>query len=89
MTNTYDKQSFGMGGNITLTSAQGLTTFDACVLHCIEDTSFTTLTDSLQSPGGAAVTGRTYTQGTVLYGKFSQVQVTSGAVRCYLSLPLS
>jgi|TARA_R110000824_G_scaffold164451_2_gene340696 hypothetical protein len=89
MPNIYDEQSFGAAGSQTLTSAQGSTTIDACAIQCIGDTVFATLTDGLEASGGAASTSLTYTDGIVLFGKFSTVSVTSGAARCYLSSPLS
>jgi len=88
MPNIYDEQSFGAAGSITLTAAQGSTAIDAAWIRCIGATVFTTLTDGLEASGGAASTSLTYTDGTTLYGKFSTINVASGAARCYLSSPL-
>lgn len=71
----------GEGGNTNETGTTARTgNWDT--LHCLTDTVFSLLTDSLNS-GGDAITGLTLPAGTLLFGRFTAFTLTSGAVRAY------
>ena len=84
MTNDIDKQSFGQGGAILLTSAEGALTGEWCAIQCLTDATFTTLTWSkLDTTNGAAITAPTFPQGSVIYGQFAAITVATGTVVAY------
>ena len=85
----YDKQTFGVSGSSTLTSAEGAVTDDFCAIQCITAATFTTLTDEVEDSGSSDVTAPTYPAGLIIYGKFSAITVATGTVRAYKSQLLS
>lgn len=47
----------------------------------VEDASFTTLIDSTRD--GSAITGLTFTAGTLIHGRFTTIQLASGSCIAY------
>ena len=91
MANRHDQQSFSASGTATILAATGAVTgVRLCAIQCIEATVFSVLTDVAERPGYASsVTGRTYPAGFTLYGQFTALTVSSGAVRVTFASPLS
>lgn len=87
MTAYLDKQNAGLGGVIYETGTTALSSIDVAVIQCLTDTVFATLTNTLGS--GDAITGVTLPAGTLLYGKFTAITLTSGAIAAYKSIPLN
>jgi len=63
---------------------------DVCVsvIQILEDTVFAKLKGNANIKGismvsGVVTAGATYIAGDVIYGRFSKIQLASGAVRCY------
>ena len=86
------KQMFSEAGTVTLTSAGGSIEGEFVAVQCIAETVFAVLADAVErAPSavggtGASVTvAQTYPAGFVLYGRFTQIQLTSGAVRVTLA----
>lgn len=50
-------------------------------IQIIEDVIFTTLTDA--SRDGAVITGMTFAAGTVIYGRFTTIELASGSCIAY------
>jgi hypothetical protein len=91
MTHT-SKQLFSEDGTVTLTSAGNTITGEFVAIQCIADTVFTTLTEpraklpsDLGGSGGSVVVGQTYPAGFTLFGVFTAIRLTSGAVRVTLN----
>lgn len=72
---------FGQRGVIVETGTSALTGLDAYAIQLLADTEFATLTESNKT--GDNMTGFSIPAGTVLFGNFSAVTLTSGAVRIY------
>lgn len=91
MANRHDQQSFSESGTATILAATGAVTgVNLCAIQCIEDTVFSVLTDKAERSGYASsVTGRTYPAGFALYGQFTALTVTSGAVRVTFASPVA
>lgn len=53
MSSTYEKNQYGLAGNISIASASGAITGDFCEILCIGSTTFTTLTDALERTSAA------------------------------------
>lgn len=81
--NRFDKQASGEAGVIYETGTTALTGLDVCKITCLTATTFATLTNALAS--GDAITGIAIAAGVDLYGKFTHVTLTSGAVALYKS----
>ena len=81
--NRFDKQQLGEAGVIYETGTTALTGLDVCKITCLTATTFTALTNTLAT--GDAITGIAIAAGVELYGKFSAVTLTSGAVALYKS----
>lgn len=86
-----DKQAFGEGGNFTILPGSGEidlgVTNRAVAIQCIEETTFTALTDEFER---GAVTGdnaddQTYPAGFTLYGRFKLIHLATGAARVTLA----
>ena len=82
------KQMFSETGTVTITSANGSIEGEFVTIQCIADTVFTTLADSVErapsavgGTGASVTTAQTYPAGFTLYGRFTQIALTSGAVR--------
>jgi hypothetical protein len=82
------KQMFSESGTVTLTSSSGVVSGEFVALQCVADTVFSTLTDivevapsALGGSGSSPALSLTYPAGFVLFGRFTEVGVTSGAVR--------
>ena len=87
MTHT-SKQLFAENGTVTLTSAGNTISGEFVEIQCITDTVFTTLTESgvnvpseLGGTGGSVVLAQTYPARFTLRGRFTNIRLTSGAVR--------
>jgi hypothetical protein len=87
MTHT-SKQLFSENGTVTLTSAGGTVVGEFVAIQCISDTVFSTLSEDLDDTpadlggsGGSVVLAQTYPAGFVLFGRFTRIALTSGAVR--------
>lgn len=83
---------FSEDGTVTITSASATITGEFVTIQCISDTVFTTLVNSrevlpsaLGGSGGSVVTAQTYPAGFTLYGRFTSLLLTSGAVRVTLA----
>ena len=92
MTNHTSKQMFAEDGTVTITSASGTISGEFVAIQCISDTVFTTLTNSrevlpsaLGGSGGSVATAQTYPAGFTLFGRFTAIRLTSGAVRVTLA----
>jgi hypothetical protein len=53
MSATYEKNQYGLAGNISIASASGAITGDFCEILCIGSTTFTALTDALERTSAA------------------------------------
>jgi len=91
MTHT-SKQLFSENGTVTLTSAGDTITGEFVAIQCISDTVFATLTEptavlpsALGGTGGSVAVAQTYPAGFTLFGRFTAVDLTSGAVRVTLA----
>jgi hypothetical protein len=91
MTHT-SKQLFSEDGTVTLTSAGGTISGEFVAIQCIADTVFATLTEprakvpsDLGGTGGSVVVAQTYSVGSTLFGRFTAISLTSGAVRVTLA----
>jgi phosphoheptose isomerase len=91
MTHT-SKQMFAEDGTVTITSASATISGEFVAIQCISDTVFTTLTNSrevlpssLGGSGGSVATAQTYPAGFTLFGRFTAIRLTSGAVRVTLA----
>jgi hypothetical protein len=54
------------------------------LIHCIENTVFSKLTDGLRSTNSNNITGFTVPIGAIIGGEFTEVQLTSGKVILYV-----
>ena len=91
MTHT-SKQMFSEDGTVTITSAANTITGEFVAIQCISETVFTTLTEprakvpsELGGSGGSVVTAQTYPAGFTMFGVFTAIRLTSGAVRVTLN----
>jgi len=91
MTHT-SKQLFSENGTISLTSAGDTVSGEFVAIQCISDTVFDTLTESnavipsaAGGTGGSVAAAQTYPAGFTLFGRFTAVEVASGAVRITLA----
>ncbi len=66
-------------GVVVETGTTALTSQNFFAITCLTDTVFATLTDGLAS--GDAMTGFTITAGLTIFGDFTAVTLTSGAIR--------
>jgi len=85
----------GFNSELSILSAQagqsGVTNFNDTTartgnwfaIQIIADVVFTTLTESDAEGTADMVTGITYSAGTVIYGKFTAITLTSGTCRAY------
>jgi hypothetical protein len=72
---------FGQRGVIVETGTTAITGIDAYAIQLLADTTFATLTEDNKS--GDNMTGFSIPAGTVLFGNFRAVTLTSGAIRIY------
>lgn len=79
--NDVDSQFFGAKGVEYETGTTALTAKNYYAITTLTDTVFATLTNSLAS--GDAITGITIPAGVTLYGNFTAVTLTSGAIAGY------
>jgi hypothetical protein len=91
MTHT-SKQLFAENGTVTLTSAGDTITGEFVEIQCISATVFDTLTESgvkvpseLGGTGGSVVVAQTYPALFKLKGRFTAINLASGAVRVTLA----
>lgn len=71
----------GMKGYTDLTTTT-IRTGHWFAIQFLEDTIIADITEPLHE-GDALITGRTFASGTILYGYFTSLQLTSGACRAY------
>jgi hypothetical protein len=83
--NRFDKQQLGESGVIYESGTTALTGLDICKITTITTTTFSVLTNALATPTSDAITGIAIPAGVDLYGKFTNVTLTSGAVALYKS----
>lgn len=84
----YLAQYFGEYGTVTLTSGTGSVSTEFAILEVMTDgTTFNLLSDRYAS-GATAAVSVTYDAGAILRGKFTLVNVATGAVRAYKSAPM-
>lgn len=95
MNSIVSKQLFSESGTVTLTETSGVVSGEFVSLQCIADTVFSDLTDivevdpfDLGGSGGSVAATLTYPAGFVLYGRFTTVGLTSGAVRATLAVKI-
>jgi hypothetical protein len=81
--NRFDKQQLGETGVIYESGTTALTGLDVCKITTITATTFSVLINTLAT--GDAITGIAIPAGVDLYGKFTAVTLTSGAVALYKS----
>jgi hypothetical protein len=86
------KQLFSEAGNLTLTDASGEVTGEFAAIQILDETTFETLVDAIEVDaedfGGDTTTPAvdlTYAPGTLLVGRFTKIEVTSGACRVALA----
>lgn len=79
--NRFDKQNSGEAGVIYETSTTPRTGLDVCKITTLVTTRFTTLTNALAT--GSNIAGIDIAAGVDLYGRFTAVTLTSGAVAMY------
>jgi hypothetical protein len=86
------KQLFSEAGTITLVPASNTITGEFVAIQCLSTTVFTTLTDAVDFPastyggaGASVAATQTYPAGFILYGRFTAIRLTSGAVRVTLA----
>lgn len=60
--------------------------FCYCALHCIAETVIDSYDVDSSAPITGTLAGVTFSAGTVLYGKFVELTLTSGAVLAYLGV---
>jgi hypothetical protein len=72
---------FGQRGVIVETGDTALTSLDAYAIQLLEDTTFSTLTESNKT--GDDMTGFAIPAGVTLFGNFTAITLTSGKVRIY------
>jgi hypothetical protein len=82
----YDVKSannfaLGQGGTVVETGTTALTGLNVYAIQMLADTVFSTLTDAGAS--GDAMTGFTMLAGTIIYGEFTAITLTSGKIRAY------
>lgn len=78
----------GYAGSFEIWDTVLVTNACVSVIHIIEDTVFAKLKGNANIKGinmvtGVVTSGATYTKGDILYGRFSDIELASGAVRCY------
>lgn len=90
--NHTSKQLFSESGTITLTSSGDTVSGEFVAIQCIADTVFATLTEDTEvlpsasgGTGGSVTVAQTYPAGFNLFGRFTAVDLTSGAVRITLA----
>jgi hypothetical protein len=81
--NRFDKQQLGETGVIYESGTTALTGLDVCKITTLTTTTFSVLTNTVAT--GDAITGIAIPAGVDLYGKFTAVTLTSGAVALYKS----
>jgi hypothetical protein len=87
------KQTFAEAGSVTLTPACGEIAGDFIAIQILaDDTAFTTLADGIEvtaeALGGdasAPAVDQTYGVGTILYGRFSAIELSAGSCRVALA----
>jgi len=87
------KQTFAEAGSVTLVPACGPVAGDFVAIQILEDgTEFDTLVDGVEFSaevfGGlveAPAVDRTYSVGTILYGRFSAIELSAGACRAVVA----
>lgn len=80
------RMSFGTEGTTTLSGATGTAkTGNWGILQVLDDTLIETIVDANETET-SPLNGKTLLAGTVLYGKFTSVDLTSGFVRLYKNL---
>jgi hypothetical protein len=83
--NRFDKQQTGETGVIYETGTTALTGLDVFKITTLTVTTFAVLTNTLADASSDAITGIAIPAGVDLYGKFTNITLTSGAVALYKS----
>ena len=74
---------FSSAGSQILGAGHSSTTPSIGAIQVINDTVFATLTSSNVDQGIKTLTGPTIGAGTIIYGQFTAVTLTSGLVACH------
>jgi hypothetical protein len=74
---------FSSAGSQILGAGDTATITRIGAIQVLNDAAFTTLTSSNVDQSLQVLTGATFPAGTVLYGQFSAVVLTSGLVACH------
>jgi hypothetical protein len=89
------KQLFSESGTVTLKSTSGTVVGNFAALQCVEATVFSTLVDAVEvapstlgGSGSSVATTLSYPAGFVLFGRFTNVGLTSGSVRATLAVKI-
>ena len=88
MASVYEKQFYGLRGNINETGTTAHTGVEVSEIVCLTQTVFAALTDELTDSTSDSLVGVTLPAGTVLKGYFTAFTLTSGAVRAYKTVRL-
>ena len=83
--NRYDKQQLGEAGVIYINSTTLFGGLDVWKITVLADAEFDSLLNSLASGDGIPESGVIVKAGVNLYGKFTSIQLLSGAVAAYKS----
>lgn len=78
----------GYNGSFEIWDTEQVQSVCVSVIQIIEETMFAKLKGNANIKGinmvtGNVTSGATYTKGDVIYGRFSDIELASGAVRCY------
>ena len=77
--------ALGQAGTVVETGTTALSGLNVYAIQCLTDTIFATLTDAGAS--GDAMTGFTLVAGSIIYGEFTAITLTSGSIRAYTGTP--
>ena len=77
----------GYAGSFEIWDTEPVLNVCVSVIQIIEDTVFAKLKGNANIKGinmvtGNVTSGATYTKGDILYGRFTDIELSSGAVRC-------
>lgn len=91
MYHTY-RQLFAEAGTTTITPASGSISGEFVAIKCITEVSFATLTESmavdpstLGGSGDNVAVGQTYPENFTLTGRFTDIELSSGAARVVIA----
>ena len=74
---------FSSAGSQILGDADSSTLPNIGAVQCLNDTEFSTITSSNIDVSKQALTSKAFPAGTIIYGQFSLVVVSTGLVACH------